>query len=96
MSRYRRSSVALTAACALGAAAFIVLMVDLAHPVTRLNVTAICLVILAAVAYLRWLLIRVHETALKAALEELEHQRLQEQHVEQRLRGLRSTSDSDH
>jgi len=93
MDVHRRSSVARVAALLLSVAAVIVLVIDLAHPVARLNVLAICLVVITAAAWLAWLLIHVHETALKAALAE---DRTREQHAEQRLRGLRSNADSDH
>lgn len=93
MDVHRRSSVARVAALLLSVAAAIVLVIDLAHPVTRLNVLAICLVVITAAAWLAWLFIHIHETALKTALTE---DRMREQHAEQRLRGLRSNADSEH
>lgn len=91
--RPRRDSVALTTALAFSLAAGIVLAVDFTHAARHLDVAAIVLVIIAAVWWLAWLLLHVHETALKAALAQ---QTAREQHVEQRLRGLRSDADSDH
>lgn len=96
MGRHRRSSVALAVARALGIAAAIMLVIDFAHPVARLNVAALALLVLAAVAYLRYLFIHVHETAVETARQDALGATLAEEHVEQRLRGLRTNADSDH
>lgn len=93
MGRPRRDSVALATAVACSLAAAIVLAVDFTHAVRHLDVAAIVLAIIAAVWWLAWLLLHIHETALKTALTV---QAAREQHVEQRLRGLRSDADSDH
>lgn len=75
------------AACASVAAA-IMLLIDHANPVARINVPTICLAVLAVGAWLAWLIIRYRE------ITELER-RLREQHAERRFRNLLSTVDSD-
>lgn len=93
MGRHRRSSVARAFACAATVAAVILLAVDFANPVPRLNVPAICLVVLAVGTWLAWLIIHTREIADETALAS---QRVRRQHAEQRLRGLLSNADSDH
>lgn len=96
MGRRRRSGVALAIARALGIAAAIMLVIDFVHPMPRLGVPALALLVLFAVAYVRYLVIHFHETALEGALRDALEATLAEEHVEQRLRGLLSNADSDH
>jgi hypothetical protein len=92
MGRHRRSSIARACALAATAAAVIVLAIDFANPVPRLNVPAICLVVVAVGAWLAWQNIHTREIVAAGAVA---NRRAREEHAEQRLRGLMSPADRD-
>jgi hypothetical protein len=82
-----RGNVVLAVAIAATGVAAITLAIDFTHPVPRLNVTAIVLVIITGVAWLAWLIIHSHAIAVEITLA---NQRVRRQHAEQRFRGLLS------
>lgn len=97
MGKRRRGSVALAAALAISSGGGVItFLIDLAYSDRRLGVLTICLVVIAAATWLARLVVHVHETAVETALKKTLQTTLAEEHVEQRLRGLRSNADSDH